>query len=519
MEKRRVISSLDVRPGMPSAGPRRVTIEARVLRDNKKLTVMSSALCRARRHLSRIYMYKVVHCKKTYITTLPTMAPAARYPSDDVDPSPLGRSLDYQFSGRTAPNRFLKAAMTERISSWDPKNLPGRGIPSSNLINVYKRWGEGSVGTILTGNIMMEFDQLEAAGNPIIPRSEAPKGERFDAFQKLAAAAKAQSSLVIGQVSHPGRQVPENIQPHPISASDVRLEGHPMGMTFAKPRPASQEDIEDVIEGFAHAAEYLHAAGYDGIQLHGAHGYLLAQFLAPTTNKRTDKYGGSLENRSRLIMEIAKRIHTRVPKDFILGIKINSVEFQEGGFSPEEARSLCEALEAHKFDFVELSGGTYEELAFMHKRDSTRAREAFFLDFAEQIVTPLKQTRTFITGGFKTVGAMVHALHTVDGVGLARPICQEPRICRAILDGEIKGAIKQRLDQDNFGLTNVAAGSQIRQIGKDEEPLDLSQEKYEKAFQKDMGEWADKMANDTQMYGYGYVDFNSVQAKPYGEVY
>lgn len=447
------------------------------------------------------------------------MAPADRYPSDNVSPTPLGRPLDFYFSGKTAPNRFLKAAMTERISSWDPKNLPARGIPSANLIHVYKRWGEGSVGTILTGNIMIEFDQLEAAGNPIIPRSEAPKGERFEAFQKLAAAAKAHGSLVIGQVSHPGRQVPENIQPHPISASDVQLEGHPMGLTFAKPRPANNDDIENVIEGFAHAAEYLHAAGYDGIELHGAHGYLLAQFLASTTNKRTDKYGGSLENRSRLIMEIAKRIHTRVPKDFILSIKINSVEFQKGGFSPEEARTLCAALEENEFDFVELSGGTYEEPAFTHRRDSTRAREAFFLEFAEQIVTPLKQTRTYVTGGFRTVGAMVNALHTVDGIGLARPICQEPRICKDILEGKVKGAIKQRIDQDNFALTNVAAGSQIRQIGKDEEPVDLSQEKYEKAFYKDMGSWMDERKLDTHMYGYGYVDFNSIQAKPYGEVY
>lgn len=448
------------------------------------------------------------------------MAPAERYSSENApSPAPLGQPLDYHFSGKTASNRFLKAAMTERISSWDPKNFSARGIPSSNLINVYKRWGEGSVGTILTGNIMIEFDQLEAAGNPIIPHGEAPKGERFEAFQKLAAAAKAHGSLIIGQVSHPGRQVQDKIQPHPISASDVRLEGHPMGMTFAKPRPANDDDIERIIEGFAHSAEYLHKAAYDGIQLHGAHGYLLAQFLAPSTNKRTDKYGGSLENRSRLIMDIAKRIHTRVPKDFILAIKINSVEFQKGGFSPEEAGSLCTALEQNKFDFVELSGGTYEELAFSHKRDSTRQREAFFLEFADQIVAPLKQTRTFITGGFKTVGAMVNALKTVDGVGLARPICQEPRICKDILDGKIQGAIKQRLDADNFGLTNVAAGSQIRQIGKDQEPLDLSQEKYEKAFFQDMGTWSDKMANDTQMYGYGYVDFTSVQAKPYGEAY
>ncbi len=409
--------------------------------------------------------------------------------------------------------------MTERISSWDPKNFDARGIPSDNLINVYKRWGEGELGTILTGNIMIEFDQLEAAGNPIIPRTAEPKGERFEAFKKLASESKAHGSLVIGQVSHPGRQVGSSIQKNPVSASDVQLEGNVMGMTFEKPHPATEDEIDRIMEGFTHAAEYLHAAGYDGIELHGAHGYLLAQFLAHSTNKRTDKYGGSLANRSRLIMEIAQRIHSRVPKDFILGIKINSVEFQEGGFDTNECKELCAALEANKFDFVELSGGTYEELAFMHKRDSTKKREAFFLDFAEAIVPALKQTKTYITGGFKTVGAMVNALNTVDGVGLARPICQEPRLCADILSGKVKGAIKQRLDENNFGLTNVAAGSQIRMIGKDQEPIDLSQEPYEQAFMKDMGNWSDIMAHDTGMYSYGYIDIESIKPHPYGVIY
>ena len=409
--------------------------------------------------------------------------------------------------------------MTERISSWDPQDFSKRGIPSDNLINVYKRWGEGQPGTILTGNIMIEYDQLEAAGNPIIPRTEAPKGERFEAFKKLAAESKAHGSLIVGQISHPGRQVTETIQKNPVSASDVQLEGNIMGMTFAKPHPASSEEIERIVEGFTHAAEYLHAAGYDGIQLHGAHGYLLAQFLASSTNQRTDQYGGSLANRSRIIIDIAQRIRKRVPQTFMLGIKINSVEFQKGGFDTNECKELCASLEANQFDFVELSGGTYEELAFAHKRDSTKKREAFFLDFAETIVPALNKTKTYITGGFKTVGAMVHALDTVDGVGLARPVCQEPRLCADILSGKVKGAIKQRLDEADFGITNVAAGSQIRMIGKDQEPIDLSKEECERAFRKDMGHWSDLMAKDTGMYSYGYIDIESIKPHPYGVAY
>ncbi|KAG9236415.1 putative NADH oxidase [Amylocarpus encephaloides] len=438
-----------------------------------------------------------------------------RYPSDTKDASPLGEPLQFSFSNKTAKNRFLKAAMTERISSWDPKHPSACGIPSDNLINVYRHWGEGGFGQILTGNIMIEYDQLEAMGNPIIPRDAKFSGERFDAFKKLADAAKKEGSLVVGQVSHPGRQVEVRIQKNPISASDVQLEGQVMGMEFAKPRAATQEDIGRIIDGFAHAAEFLEKAGYDGIQLHGAHGYLLAQFLSPTTNKRTDKYGGSLENRLRIILEIADAVRQRVSKSFIVGIKVNSIEFQDKGFSPQDAKGLCQALEKASFDYVELSGGTYESLAFGHKRESTKKRESFFIEFAEEIVKPLTKTKTYVTGGLKTVGAMVKALDTVDGVGLARPVCQEFYLPKDILDGKVTGAIQLKLDENNFGLTNVAAGTQIRQVGKDQEPIDLSKQENVDGFMKDMENWGKKMAEDKDMNEYGYVDLSQV-AKPYG---
>lgn len=441
-----------------------------------------------------------------------------RVPSDTKDASPLGKPLHFEFSGKTAPNRFLKAAMTERLSSWDPKNFEARGIPSKELQNVYKRWGEGGIGHILTGNIMISYDHLEAAGNPIIPPGAPFEGERFEAFKKLASLSKAHGSLITGQVSHPGRQVENRIQKDPVSASDVQLEGDVMGMKFNKPHAASKDEIKDLVHRWTHAAEYLHKAGYDGIQLHGAHGYLLAQFLSKTTNKRTDEYGGSLENRARIILEIAQNIRRKLP-DFILGIKINSVEFQEGGFTGEEAKELCELLEKNEFDFVELSGGTYQSLAFVHKRDSTRKREAFFLEFADKITPGLKKTKTYITGGFKTVGGMVAALDTVDGVGLARAVCQEFRFCKDVLDGKITGAIDQQVDQDNFGLTNVIAGSQIRQVGKDQEPIDMGIKENVDGFMNDMGAWGKKMAEDAgKMEAYGYVDIEEVKGQPYGTV-
>merc|ERR1711939_148018 len=444
---------------------------------------------------------------------------SVRYESENVSAEPLGQPLKFEFSGKTASNRFIKGAMTERLSSWDPKNLEARGIPSKDLVNVYRRWGEGEIGHILTGNIMFEYDHLEAAGNPIIPRGSKYEGERFERFKEMAEQGKKHGSLMVGQVSHPGRQVQDKIQPNPISASDVQLKGDVMGMTFAQPRAATEEDIKNVKEGFAHAAEYLEKAGYDGAQLHGAHGYLLAQFLSPTTNQRTDNYGGSLENRARIIYEIAEAIQSRVPDTFSLSIKLNSVEFQEKGFSTEDCKDLCAQLEKHRFDWVELSGGTYQSLAFSHKRESTKKREAFFLEFCDIIVPALSKTKVYVTGGLRSTSAMVEALKTVHGIGLARPACWEFDIPNKLLSEKASAAMQTKLDEQDFGTTNVAAGTMIRQVSKDQEPIPLSDEKYAGVFKKSMEEWGAKMQSNEGGYMYGYVDLKGFEPKPYGQVY
>ncbi|KAL4893468.1 hypothetical protein BDV59DRAFT_177465 [Aspergillus ambiguus] len=430
---------------------------------------------------------------------MPSTTP--RFECADVDPSPLGQPLQFAFSGRSAPNRFLKAATSERLASFSLTDLDARGIPSPAMIQAYKSWGEGQIGINLTGNIMIDPSHLEAAGNPIIPQYAEFSGERFERFQELAAAGKAGGMLVIAQVGHPGRQTPLDLQPNPISASDVPVKGNPMGMKFGKPRAATQEDIANIIDSFAHAAEYLEKAGFDGMQLHGAHGYLLSQFLSPTTNLRTDQYGGELENRMRLVLEVRDAIAKRVRKEFVVGIKINSVEFQENGFQPDEAKELCRALEDHAFDFVELSGGTYENSPFNgQKRASTIAREAFFLEFVKLVVPGLTKTKTYVTGGLKTVEGMVKALETVDGVGLGRPLCQEPNLCAHILSGQVKGALVQKLDLSDFGATAGAAGVQISQMGKQLQPIDLSLETNVAKLFATLGPWAAARQKDLEMY-------------------
>lgn len=447
------------------------------------------------------------------------MAPP-RYTSESsaADPSPLGQKLTFPTSTTVAPNRFMKAAMSERQASWStPITSPGNGIPSPELIELYRRWSQGGWGVILSGNVMISPTNLEAPGNTIIP-SDAPfSGPRFDAFSAMGRAMKAaHGTLAVAQVSHPGRQAPSVIQPDPVSASDVQLEMVMRGIGFAKPHAASQAEIDSIVDGFAHAAEYLAKAGWDGIQLHGAHGYLLAQFLAPSTNKRTDAYGGSLANRARIITSIADAVRARTPPSFVLGIKINSVEFQTDGFSPADAKELVQLLEAHTFDFVELSGGTYEAMGFKHERESSRKREAFFLEFADQIVPAIKGMRTYVTGGFHTVSGMVDALKTVDGVGLGRASAQEPRLPVDVLAGKVPGVVKTLVNPDDFGTGGAVSGTQMRQVGRGFEPFDASDQAQFAVFGKEMQEWAKERATAGLEGDQGSMMLKGLKEIPYG---
>ncbi|ETS81168.1 hypothetical protein PFICI_06170 [Pestalotiopsis fici W106-1] len=404
-----------------------------------------------------------------------------------VDPSPLGQPLEFPISKRVAINRFLNGAMSEGLATYHETDLSARGIPGKDLAQLYRKWGEGKWGQLLTGNVMIDPGHLEAAGNMIVPVDAPFEGERFEGFKAIATAGKAHGSLIIPQVGHPGRQVPDSIQKYPISASDLQLVTPTMGKTYAKPRAATKEDIEGVIKAFTHAAVYLEKAGFDGIQIHAAHGYLLAQFLSPTTNKRTDQYGGSLENRMRLILEIAASIKAQVSPSFVLGIKVNSVEFQEEGFTPEEAILLCQALEKAGFDYVETSGGTYESTGFRHKKESTRKREAYFIEFSEQISKAVSSLKVYTTGGFKTVDGMVKALEGVDGVGIGRAACQEPDLPVLILSGKVPGVPKFAVEEDNLFVRLFGAKLQIQQMANGQKPDDLNDPEMLKKIMASLG--------------------------------
>ncbi|KAF8732474.1 NADH:flavin oxidoreductase / NADH oxidase family, partial [Rhizoctonia solani] len=394
----------------------------------------------------------------------------------------LGESIQMPFSGRVAKSRFLKGAMSERMASWDPQDLSKRGIPSDDLVGLYERWGQAGYGIILTGNVMVHPEQLEAPGNPILyAPHETP--ERMEQFRKMAAAGKADGSLMIMQVSHPGRQVAALVNPNPVGASDIQLADR-MGMSFGKPMPLDKSGIREIVNQFAYTAEAAYRTGFDGVQLHGAHGYLIAQFLSQTTNNRTDEYGGSIENRSRIIKEITEAIRVKVPdRKFVIGIKVNSVEFQAKGFQPEEAAELCKQLEAMEIDFIELSGGTYEEFGFKHSdtgpRESTLKREAFFTVFAQQITPRLHKTVVYVTGGFRSTSAMAEAvrLGTCAGVGLGRPAGSDPLLPNDIIQRNVTGATDMKIPPHEFSLGLLATGVQMEAIARGKPVIDLSDPK------------------------------------------
>ncbi|KAK0725561.1 NADH oxidase [Lasiosphaeris hirsuta] len=417
---------------------------------------------------------------------------ASRYACrEGVDRSTLGEPLRLNFSGRVAKNRLMKAATTEKMASWSPTDKSARGIPGNELVTLYQTWASGGYGIVVTGNILIDHDHIEGKGNMIVPIDAPFSGPLFDGFQKLAAAGRSSGggTLFLGQLNHPGRQCLQSIQPDPVSASDVQLNMKMFGDGFAQPHPASLDEVSAIAAAFVHASVFLDKAGFDGIQLHAAHGYLLAQFLAETTNLRTDAYGGSLPNRARLITEIADGIRAQTRPDLVLSIKINSVEFEAKGLPTEEAAQLCELLEAHGFDFVELSGGTYEELGLCHRRETTRAREAFFLEFADKIVPRLSRTRTFVTGGLRSAGAMADALGTVDGVGLGRPACSEPNLARDILAGKVDACVKPLLEDNDFGITASLAAAQIGLMGQGLDTVDPSNREVVDALNEGLASW------------------------------
>ena len=330
--------------------------------------------------------------------------------------SPLALSITLP-NGSILPNRLCKSAMTEGLADkFD--------LPTPALIQLYKTWSQGGTGLHITGNVMVDRRYLERAGNVVLEDDK-----NLELFRTWAKQGTTGGNHLWVQLNHPGRQCPKMVSTEPLSPSDVQLA---ILGNFARPRPMDHSDIEEVIARFITSAQLVKEAGFMGVQIHCAHGYLLSQFLSPKINQREDQWGGTLENRARIIRRIIVGVREAVGADYPIGVKLNSADFQKGGFSLEDCITVASWLGEDGVDLLEISGGTYEQLSLIgveptDVRESTRKREAYFIEYAERIKKSA-QIPVMITGGFRSRDVMERAIESgeVDIIGLARPLCTEP---------------------------------------------------------------------------------------------
>lgn len=320
------------------------------------------------------------------------------------------------------PNRLAKAAMSEQLSDY-------HNNPTNELVRLYKRWAEGGIGLSITGNVMVDRRALGEPCNVVV------EDERnLEKLSEWANAGKSRSGKIIMQINHPGRQSPTFVSSQPVAPSAVAVQVG-VGM-FAMPRALTEVEILDIIKRFGETARIALKAGFDGVQIHSAHGYLSNQFLSPLTNLRNDDWGGTPEKRRRFLLEVVKTTRKAIGKKAILAVKLNSADFQKGGFSEEESMAVVKELEKEQIDLLEVSGGTYEASAMIGdgQKESTKKREAYFLEYAEKVRKEIK-TPLMLTGGFRSAEAMKEALRsgTVDLIGLARPLAVEPDLPARIL--------------------------------------------------------------------------------------
>lgn len=330
-------------------------------------------------------------------------------------------------SGEVLQNRIAKAALTERLT--DASHLP-----NEKHLKLYDTWAKGGAGLLISGNIMVDERYLEAAGNISIHHLS-PE----EPFKKWTQLVVNYGNAFWAQLNHPGRQATLFSTTKPLSASDVHLKK--MGL-FGKPRPMTEEEVEDMINRFVQSANFCRRVGFTGVQIHAAHGYLISQFLSPRTNKRTDQWGGAIENRVRVLLTIVERMRKLVGREFSISVKLNSADFQRGGFEEQDALFVIKELEKRGVDLLEISGGTYEEfVAFTRTniKQSTLAREAYFIDFAKQ-VRQESSIPIMVTGGIRSLSFCEEVLASkeLDILGFGRPFLLDEQFPKGFLEGTLE---------------------------------------------------------------------------------
>lgn len=328
--------------------------------------------------------------------------------------------------GSVIKNRFLKSAMSESLASV-------HHAPTPKLTKLYETWAKGGSGQVVTGNVMIDSKHLGEPRNLVIEDEQ-----NLPELTKLADSGKQNDTHLWLQLNHPGKQSPILLTKEPVAPSAIPF-GPGYNRFFAPPRELKEVEIKKIIQRFAKAAEIGKKAGFTGVQIHGAHGYLVNQFLSPLHNQRADQWGGSLDNRMRFLIETYQAIRLNVGSSYPIGIKLNSADFMKGGFSEEDSMKVISKLSELGIDQIEISGGNYESPVFAGRitKKSTEVREAYFLEFAE-MNKRITDVPIVVTGGFRTAAGMKRALDSgeTDMIGLARPLAVEPNLPNRILAGE-----------------------------------------------------------------------------------
>ncbi len=371
-------------------------------------------------------------------------------------------------SGTLIPNRLVKSAMSEALGTLDNR-------PTTSLGTLYGQWADGGIGLSITGNVMIDRRALGEPGNIVIEDDS-----DLDLLKKWAAAGGRNGAQLWMQINHPGKQAPRGLNRETVAPSAIPFRAD-MQRIFALPRELKNEEIEDIILRFGRTAFIAKKAGFGGIQIHGAHGYLVSQFLSQHHNQRTDQWGGSATNRRRFLLTVVGEIRRQVGREFPIGVKLNSADFQRGGFTESESIETIKALEQDGIDLLEISGGTYEApvmSGFQNIRERTRQREAYFLEFAEKARLAVR-VPLILTGGFRTPEGMAGAIASgaVDFVGLARSLAVEPDLPARILRGlkprfEIKPISTGIRVLDKIGFFEVTWYTyQLRRMGLGRNPI------------------------------------------------
>ncbi len=352
----------------------------------------------------------------------PTDAPAPAQPATEAGVDVLTQPLILP-GGAVLPGRIGKSAMSEQLS--DRVNAP-----TEALNTLYRRWGAAAQGLMVTGNVMVDRDHLGEPKNVV-----ADDERHLERFRAWASAAQCGGTPTWVQLNHPGRQALRIAGTHPVAPSPLR----PKVPGAPTPKELTDAQIHDVVARFATAAKVMQDAGFAGVQIHGAHGYLVSQFLSPRANERTDGWGGDATRRMRFAVEVMRAIRDRVGPAYPVGIKLNSADFQRGGFTEEESMDVVAALTAEGLDLLEISGGTYESPAMTTggtKAESTRQREAYFLDYAEK-VRAVTSVPLMVTGGFRSAAGMREAIGSgaADMAGLGRPYALDVAVADTVIAG------------------------------------------------------------------------------------